>query len=538
MESALAEISNGTIQFSKAELLNDPLEGFISFYWEGDRPAWEGFFRNFVDSLFVALNKTLLGSEEKIDRDVVLEDIHQYGYDIFGNPRDIELDKKIEKIGNAFLDNKSLWGLIDYLAEEKIQLSKSELSTLLYMVLGIAVVICVDNIIGIKSESNKLLSVVERPVSRFITTAKSMKNREERDKMVHKELRDKSGDLEDYYENILRNFYDDNECLSILKNNEEAQCMADIVPDKYKISKIEEEISKKIQFKDFIQEGMSINERIKSYPRYEDAVNDEITKKLVEITKEKTEYEDKIIRLAYMENWVKIKTGFPGVYINNLIKRLHPLYYITCFSACETDSSMWGTYADSHKGICIEYTIDDGAKFPVHLADRTANPSLPPQSINYDGHQFEMNFFDSMGCFPEPVINNWLTGRNGKRSKHFNFKCENNNEEYLKWHKQYWDIFNKAYTQKMNIWSHEKEYRILIPDEMYMFDNRDKIYPGYDTKALTGIIFGINTSIIDQLKVIDVVKKKFGNADSEIKYYQEVYDDEKYSINIRKKDIK
>ena len=42
IESALAEIEQGTFYFASKEELNDPIEGYVNLYFQGDSPAWEG----------------------------------------------------------------------------------------------------------------------------------------------------------------------------------------------------------------------------------------------------------------------------------------------------------------------------------------------------------------------------------------------------------------------------------------------------------------------------------------------------------------
>lgn len=55
--TAKSEIGNHSIKFSNREEVNDPLEGYISLFWQGDRPAWEGLFRNYFCSFFSAYDE-------------------------------------------------------------------------------------------------------------------------------------------------------------------------------------------------------------------------------------------------------------------------------------------------------------------------------------------------------------------------------------------------------------------------------------------------------------------------------------------------
>lgn len=44
-----------------------------------------------------------------------------------------------------------------------------------------------------------------------------------------------------------------------------------------------------------------------------------------------------------------IVADFPDTYTSQLVDFIYPSAYITCFSAKNNDSVMWGNYADNHK---------------------------------------------------------------------------------------------------------------------------------------------------------------------------------------------
>lgn len=64
IKSALLELENGTFHFASKEELNDPLEGFVRVYWQGDKAAWEGLFRHYIYSVAHTLEFYLLEAEE------------------------------------------------------------------------------------------------------------------------------------------------------------------------------------------------------------------------------------------------------------------------------------------------------------------------------------------------------------------------------------------------------------------------------------------------------------------------------------------
>ncbi len=97
IERALLEIEEGTFHFSSREELNDPLEGYLRVYWQGDVAAWEGLLRNFICSLFINI------CDNYLSRQGIL--IYNQGF-----VRDLcQFDNKpiksvLEALGNQFLE--------------------------------------------------------------------------------------------------------------------------------------------------------------------------------------------------------------------------------------------------------------------------------------------------------------------------------------------------------------------------------------------------------------------------------------------------
>lgn len=79
IEAALPELSEGAFRFAKQEELNDPIEGYISVYWAGDRAAWEGLFRNYICSLYRAMDLFFKDTpEDVLLRQLIETDYHRY----------------------------------------------------------------------------------------------------------------------------------------------------------------------------------------------------------------------------------------------------------------------------------------------------------------------------------------------------------------------------------------------------------------------------------------------------------------------------
>ncbi|MCD8130639.1 MAG: hypothetical protein LUE16_05085 [Lachnospiraceae bacterium] len=93
IKSALLEIENCTFHFAAPDELNDPIEGYVTVFWKGDKAAWEGLFRNYVCSLSRAVDLCLLKSDEDmLYHKSIIPDIHCFD--------DVPLGKILKDIGD------------------------------------------------------------------------------------------------------------------------------------------------------------------------------------------------------------------------------------------------------------------------------------------------------------------------------------------------------------------------------------------------------------------------------------------------------
>lgn len=65
--------------------------------------------------------------------------------------------------------------------------------------------------------------------------------------------------------------------------------------------------------------------------------------------------ENAITEARQRRNWMAIAVDFPKVYVEQMKEMIYPESYVVCFSEKNNDSSMWGNYADCHKGVCLIY---------------------------------------------------------------------------------------------------------------------------------------------------------------------------------------
>ena len=222
---------------------------------------------------------------------------------------------------------------------------------------------------------------------------------------------------------------------------------------------------------------------------------------------------------------------FPSAYIKQLEKLIYPQWYAACFmTECES-SSVWGHYGNGHNGVCLIFEPDNNNDcFEMKLHGKIGwggnGPIYGDQNhkfykIEYGSGFVEIDFFRSIGRLPIPkLISNWYTDKNGIKSKIVDLIFKNEKE----WRQSYWDNFLKSIMIKTMDWKYENEYRLILNGLLENeIDKTDRILK-YDFRFLKGIIFGINTTMEDKLKIIAILNNKcIENNRKDFELYQAYY---------------
>lgn len=220
--------------------------------------------------------------------------------------------------------------------------------------------------------------------------------------------------------------------------------------------------------------------------------------------------------------------AFASLYVERMEQLMFPNWFTACFMSECTNSSVWGNYGKNHTGVCMIFSADiatngnsclllDGA---IHGWNKNGaikgKSSFKFYPIEYE-HKYEsINFFESIAQLPEPSIDKRWFSWNGV----FSPLAQNYTDD---WMKQYWDNFYKSVTKKTKDWKYENEHRLLICNMTGSYSQTDTTLR-YDFKSLKGIIFGINTSDEDKIKIIKVIDKKVKkNKHYDFKFYQAYY---------------
>lgn len=224
---------------------------------------------------------------------------------------------------------------------------------------------------------------------------------------------------------------------------------------------------------------------------------------------------------------------FTNKYLEKLIRDIYPDWYSASFLLEANNSSIWGHYGDNHRGVCLVfkpvwqnnlpqiglvreygYSTNGGPNVGMCLHD-----FLP---VEYQKRPTEIDFFRSIGRLNKVELNHlWYRDREGNTSVCGRHLVEN--EEA--WREQYWDRFQESTTIKLTEWKSEKEYRVVIDGGFNDYSEPKKRKLKYNFNQLQGIIFGINTSIADKIRIMKVIDDKCRrDRRNSFDYFQAYYD--------------
>ena len=135
---AIEEIENGTIYFPTREELNDPVEGYVRVFWQGDKFAWEGLFKNYIYSLMKAIHLYLLASDEKLlHKKSINRDIYDYG--------NAPIVKVLEKLGTAILEESEIVRIAEFYGSKNLKCTAEELKLILRLIHDKALKLCIES---------------------------------------------------------------------------------------------------------------------------------------------------------------------------------------------------------------------------------------------------------------------------------------------------------------------------------------------------------------------------------------------------------
>lgn len=216
-----------------------------------------------------------------------------------------------------------------------------------------------------------------------------------------------------------------------------------------------------------------------------------------------------------------LRNDFVEAYIQSLYYLVYPMHYVACFSENANNPTMWGHYADSHKGVCLIFKTNNNQ---IKLTKKNLfNNSIYDQdykfeSVKYTKRRIKFNFFEEISMLPLPrLMSIWCQSENGEISRLYN----KIHQEWDKNRAEKWEDRKNTHLIKTKHWGYEKEYRLV---KYSMFGSRiDKkeCKANYRFQDLEGIIFGIKTSMADKIKIFNIIKEKCQKAKrTDFEFYQ------------------
>ena len=220
--------------------------------------------------------------------------------------------------------------------------------------------------------------------------------------------------------------------------------------------------------------------------------------------------------------------NFYSHYLEAIEQFTYPRIYIASFLEEPSNSSVWGNYGQNHTGVCLIFETNDEMYIPF------IKQGLELKKVYYHGDFEEINFFESLGKIPEPLVKSFYIDENKNKSRFYDTVL-NNQEE---WRKSFWNRYETNKLVKTKDWEYEKEYRLVLNRLMdYEIDEKDRKLK-YDFSCLKGVIFGIKTPQNKKDEIIDIIKSKcHENNISDFEFYQAFYCKESKNIQHKKLDI-
>ena len=288
-----------------------------------------------------------------------------------------------------------------------------------------------------------------------------------------------------------------------------------------------------IQFENIIRESIqdsSVREKVDSIidTRFVSILNsghlqDEMRKIIFDIIRF---LEDKNLKT---KKWTEenVIRDVPRIFVEVLEDLALPPVYTSCFLNNYRNSSLWGHYADGHKGACLIFSANtDSTKSSSSIflkhRDNSSGP-IPFHQVEYREQMPTIDFFKFLtGRLPDLLRKRWfIDNKSNKNSTHLS---EYNANEFRE---ECWPQSFKSVTTKTKDWAYEEEYRLMLqsPSGPSISVSKMDRTLTYDFNSLTGIIFGIKMSNSDKRKIIDIVVRKCReNKKSSFEFFQAYFD--------------
>ena len=212
----------------------------------------------------------------------------------------------------------------------------------------------------------------------------------------------------------------------------------------------------------------------------------------------------------------------PSIYLRRIETLVHHEWYAACFCRSCDNSSLWGNYADGHRGVCLVFATerDESGEYLTltesypefdsksgSIISSTGKDSrFAVHQVDYDSQLVEIDFFRNISTIPRPEINeDWYSGPDGEVSSCASHLDSMNIEV---WRTQLWDNYRKKIVRKTLDWQYEEECRLYLDDTFHNHEDPRYRRLRYGFESLREIVFGMNTPEADKISIADVIARK------------------------------
>lgn len=207
--------------------------------------------------------------------------------------------------------------------------------------------------------------------------------------------------------------------------------------------------------------------------------------------------------------WADLMASFPARYIEAAVRDLHYNPWRTaCFSRNCSNASMWGVYADGHRGVALVFrpTLKDERR-TLRLSGMlgTGHPGYDFQvaPVEYGSRPAPIDFFLSLGRLPMAKLkDNWFTSGAGETSA----RWTEVQGDLDAWRERHLANSPARRSWKHDDWAHEEEERLVASTPFN--DDPAEAPLKYEFSQLEAIVFGMRSSMEDKQHILRIVREK------------------------------
>lgn len=251
-------------------------------------------------------------------------------------------------------------------------------------------------------------------------------------------------------------------------------------------------------------------------------------------------------------------TTFTDRYLSECRRMAGPSFFAACFSTSYSDSRLWSHYADGHRGVCLIFDVRSGVMFELlsfrrlfgeisdlereqvleqyGLSDEDEilehvpignNEIIFHRTVDYSVEPFQIEFFRNISVFGnDELIRLWYTNDEGDTSELISEIGPDDIDVF-----QFLDIAGT----KGSEWEYEQEYRMMLYDQYGLHMSSSERTKEYDFTGLKGLIFGVDTSEEDKVRIVKLIKDKCRSHDrSDFDFFQAEYSRHAGGVEARK----